>query len=622
MSENRRYDREIATDILAVGGGGAGVMGAVAASEASVDVVLVMKGALGRSGNTIMAGGSFAMDGPSAVSYGYDGDPKFTKDEWFEEIVKQSFYLADQKIVETYVERAAPLVKQVVDWGRKAKQYFHFFKPGGFFTAGKSISLALRQGVKEHPDIKVIEDVVITDILTKDGRCVGGVGVDVYSGEIIVFKSKAVILGTGGFQPFSFKCTVSDMTGDGMGIVLRAGLSVADMEFLLFVPGVCLSPSLHRGSIFPFLYNILTATFPDLVAPRMKNAKGEDIGQKIPPDHLALAMGSEWMKLVFTYWWGKEIAAGNGSPNGGIYFSFDHVSGEEFIAGTKTLVSMMPIWYKTPWKFQGDDFSDMRDAVLAGEPWEVGLGHEYSNGGILVNEKTETKIPGFYAAGECSTGCFGAHRVHDALVEMLVQGYVAGEVASAYIKDAPEPVIDMAQVESHVERITAPLSRAKGVSPTEIQRLLEAAGDKGFGFVRNEDRMKAALADVERIRTEMIPKMAVKSKTRAYNQEWIESLGVENLVLCIESGLRTALMRKESHGTHIREDYPEVDHDNFLVRYCHTLVDGKLKQTTIKPNVTRMPLPTGKMANIMEYALSCEPKFKNAAGSSSAGVPV
>ncbi len=127
--------REIKTDILCVGGGGAGVMAAVAGCERGRQVALVLKGAVGRSGNTIMAGGSFAMDGPSAVEYGYDGDPEFTREEWFEEIVKQSFYLADQKMVETFVNLAAPLVKQVVDWGQRARQYFHFFRPGGFVTA-------------------------------------------------------------------------------------------------------------------------------------------------------------------------------------------------------------------------------------------------------------------------------------------------------------------------------------------------------------------------------------------------------------------------------------------------------------------------------------------------------
>jgi succinate dehydrogenase / fumarate reductase flavoprotein subunit len=617
--ERARY-QEVSTDVLCIGGGGAGVMAAVAAARKGKKVALVLKGALGRSGNTIMAGASFAMDGPSAIEYGYDGDPAFTREVWFEEIVKQGFYLSDQKIVETYVTRAAPLVKQVLDWGQRAKQTFFFFKPGGFFTSGKAIGTALRRGVREHPQIELAEDVFITDLLTHQGRCVGALGIDVYSGELIVFKAKAVVLGTGGFQPFSFKCTVSDMTGDALGMALRAGLAVADMEFPLFVPGVCLTPPIHRGSIYPFIYNILTSTFPEMVRPLMKNASGEDIAEKMPPDQYAMALGSEWMKLVFTYWWGREIDAGNGSPNGGIYFSFDHADPGRFADGAKTMSSLMALWYKDLWRYQGDDLTDLRDVADRGGSWEIGLSHEYSNGGIVVDEKAQTGLPGLYAAGECSSGCFGAHRVHDALVEMLVQGWVAGESASDWVSGAPPPLIEAEQVEACEARITNPLSSTTGVGPAEVRTRIEAAADRGFGFVRDEERTRSALTEVMEIRQTMIPRMSLQSRTRAYNLEWIESVGLENLVLCLEAGLRAALERKESRGAHIRKDHPTVDHDDYLVRYAHHLEDQRMTLSTMEPVVTSMGLPKGQVPDVMAYALFCEPKFKNAAGDGS--VPV
>lgn len=85
-------------------------MAALAVTKSGVKTTLALKGALGRSGNTIMVGGTFAMDGESVIAYGYDGDPLFTRDVWFEEIVKQGFYLSDQKMVEVFVIQAAPLV--------------------------------------------------------------------------------------------------------------------------------------------------------------------------------------------------------------------------------------------------------------------------------------------------------------------------------------------------------------------------------------------------------------------------------------------------------------------------------------------------------------------------------
>ena len=427
-----------------------------------------------------------------------------------------------------------------------------------------------------------------------------------------MFKARAVVLATGGFQPFSLRVTVTDMTGDGPAMALRAGVPVADMEFPLYIPGVCLSPPIHRGSIFPFLYNIITAAYPETPEPVLLNRLGEDLSGKIPADQLAMAKGSEWMKLIYTYWWGREIHEGRGSPNQGIYFSFRDYSKEAFLAGTRTITELMTVWYKDLWKYQGDDFTDLRDDALAGRPWEVGLGHEYSHGGIVVNERGETELPGLYAAGECSTGCFGAHRVHDALVEMLVQGQAAGEHAAGYVKGAPGPEINRDQVHRYLDRLFAPFHRKKGISPTEVRRRLEGAADKGFNFAREEKSLREALSEVEQVRQEMIPRMSLASAARTYNQEWIESMGTENLLLCLEAGLRAAVERKESRGTHIRVDYPMVDHDRFLKRIGFRLAGREMQMFSLPPAVTRLALPSGTVENIMEYALSCEPKFKNA----------
>ncbi|MCP4754039.1 MAG: FAD-binding protein [Proteobacteria bacterium] len=606
MTFRKGVDREISTDVLVVGGAGAGVMAAVACARAGVKTTLVGKGRLGRSGNTIMAAAMFGMDGESAIDYGYDGDGEFTKDMWFEEIVRHGFYLSDQKIVEKYVENAAPLVKEVVDWGQKAGQLFHFIKPGNFFTAGKAIGLALRQGIKEHPDIESIEDIFIADLLTADGRLTGAVGVDVYTGDIVVFKAKAVILGTGGYQPFSFKCTVSDMSGDGPAMAFRAGLPLADMEFPLFIPGVCLSPPIHRGSIFPSIYNMVSGILPGLPAPIVMNSLGEDITAKIPRDQYNLAVNSHWVKLIYMVWWGKEIAEGRGSANGGVYLSFEHVSENEFAKGTADFLNILSLWYKDPWKYQGDDFTDFKETAQAGSNWEVGLGNEYSNGGILVDENAATELPGLFAAGECSTGTFGAYRSHRALVEMLVQGSIAGQNAARYVGDVDEPIIDPDQLDAHLEVILAPFSRNEGTSPTQIGKELEDAADNGFGFLRNEEGLKNALTKVESIKVEKLPNMFLKSKTRPYNPEWIEALATRNLALCLETGLRAALERRESRGSHIRSDYPIVDHDRYLARFVSKLVDGKIELSKRKPRTTRLELPTGKVDSIMKYALSAQ----------------
>ncbi len=608
MGNLNPHDREIKTDVLAVGGGGAGVTAAISAFrllDGKGKVTIASKGPVGRSGNTIIAAAGISMDGESAGTYGYDADESFTKEVWFDEIVRQGFHLSDQRIVERFVESAAPRVKELLEWGERAGEYFHFVRPAGFFTSGKAVGSALRQGLKEHPGIEIVEDVIITDILTDDGRCVGAIGIDVYSGEVILFKAKAVILGTGGFQPFSFKCTASDMTGDGIGIALRAGLPVADMEFPLCIPGVCITPASRRGSIFTGIYSMVSETVPGMIPPKTTNGRGDLFSAIIPKPLIEIAKTTGWIKLIYAYYWWREVSEGRGSPGGGVYFSFKDVNIDDFDKGFETLSGMLSLWYKAPMTYQGEDISIFRDEVVGGRDWEVGLGHEYSNGGIVVDENGGTSLPGLYAAGEASSGCFGAYRGNRALVEMIVQGHASGEHAAAYVGEAGELNIDEGQIEKHVGRITKYIDRKKGVSPASVRKRLESTADGGFGFLRDEKGILKAMAELEKIKGEMLPEMATTSKSRVYNPEWMEALAVENLALCLEAGFAAAGMRRESRGTHIRSDHPKVDNDNFLVRIFHLLEGGKLMQSLEKPITTKIEPPKGSVESVMEHILSC-----------------
>lgn len=606
MSVQKLVDRVVETDVLVVGGSGAGAKAAVAAARGGAKVTLAVKGQVGKSGNAIMAGASIAMDGASAY-HDYDikeADPDFDKDMLFEEVVKQSFYLSDQNVVEQFVEDSPARVYEIVEWGKRAGQRFDFFPPSGWMTSGRAIGLACRQGVRETEGIDVLEDVMIVDVLLNDGRVVGALGVDIYSGDLIAFKSKAVVLATGGYQPFSFKCTVSDMTGDGMAIAYRAGAKLADMEYLLYIPGVALSPMNHRGSIFPFLWYLLGVT------PAFKNSDGVPITDHIPPEVQSIAEGTELVKLIYLYYWGKEVANGKGSPNGGIYYDHSEVTPEVFKAGFEKFKDIVGIYYRENF-YQGDDFSDYFQMAQEGQLWEVGMSNEYSMGGIVVDEKMATGVPGLFAGGEVTSGVFGAMRVADGLTEMVVQGYRAGQSAAEFAKEAGAAEIDIPYLEQIVEKVLSPFNRDKGISAIKVHDNIEKTADKGFNFVRDEAGLQATANELERIRQEEISQMVCKSKGRAYNYEWIEALQMENLLTCTQAGVGAALMRKESRGTHIREDYPQVDQDNWLLKIEAKDEDGKMAFSTRKPVVTKMELPTGKFNDIPEYIVSIETKMKN-----------
>jgi len=407
----QKVDRIIQTDVLVLGGGAARAMAAVATARSGCKVVLCLKGALGRSGNTIMAIATFRADGQSAYECGErKADRKYTKDIFFENIVKDGYYLSEQDLVQLYVQDAAKRIRQFLKWGRLANQRFIFMPPSVWLTSGKSVGLTYRYAVQGQSNIDLHQDIMVQELLVNDGRIVGALGLDVYSGELVAFRSKAVVLATGGYEPYSFKCSHSDMTGEGMAMAFKAGARVADMEFLLKMPGVLLSPRVHRGSILPFVLHVSGLTMPDII-----NIKGENIRDKISDDLWEMAQGSEWMKLIYSYFWSKEILAGYGTNRGGLFFDFSKKSKFKQLPGTIKTFIMLKLLHHNNWRFQGEDVSDLFRVARQGGRWEVGLSNQYALGGIVVDTEMSCGIPGLFAAGEVTSGLFGANRVASAL---------------------------------------------------------------------------------------------------------------------------------------------------------------------------------------------------------------
>lgn len=170
--------RKITADVLVIGGGGAACTAAVAAARGGAKVVMVSKGKVGNSGNTIMIGGSYGMDGESAF-YDYKipgADPSFTREEMFKSIVNDGFNLSDQRMVEQFVEESPRIVYEVKQWGEELGEKFGFYPPANWDVTGRSMGKALLNGVKKTPGIEIYEDVAVTDLLKGGGRVTGCAG--------------------------------------------------------------------------------------------------------------------------------------------------------------------------------------------------------------------------------------------------------------------------------------------------------------------------------------------------------------------------------------------------------------------------------------------------------------
>jgi succinate dehydrogenase/fumarate reductase flavoprotein subunit len=600
------FNKVLETDVLIVGGSGAAVSAALECKKSKLDVMVVSKGKIGRSGNAIMAGGGFSIDGESAYSVcgEENANRDFDQDALFDSIVKESYYLSDQRLVEQYVYESPEIVREFLALGKRAGQKF-LFSPGSnsWISAGLSWGRAAAQGIKENKEIVTIEDVMVIDVIKSGDIVNGAIGINIYSGELILFKAKAVILATGGFQPCTLKNTVSDMTGDGIGIAYRAGAKLADMEFLLAF-ATALYPTEAIGSIYPF---VMEFNMPD-VDFIVRNGSKEIID--IPAEVIKISRGKKLSKLISMYYYGIPIFNGEGTERKGVYLDYSVNDKDKLKKSLDNFFEKFSLWHRKGY-YKGDDMSKVVEKILDDGLIEIGLGYEYSMGGVLIDETMSTSVPGLFAAGEVTSGLFGANRVGDGLTEMLCQGQRAGKTAIKYISEIEESKIDDYYISKIIDKINVPFKNTESeISSQRIHRRIEEISDEGFWCIRTEGKMEKALTAIEQLEKDEMNKIFIKNRTKNYNYELIDYLQCENLLTCVKAGLISAINRKESRGCHIRLDYPKVDHDNYLYRSVISEHDRNMKLDKIAPYVTKMELPKGTKENIIEYFLNKNLDYK------------
>lgn len=600
---NYQVDRVITTDVLIIGGGGGGIWAAIAASRAGVSSVIVSKGKVGNSGNTIMVGGSYSMDGESGVEYGYEGaDASLTKEYLYDQIVKQSFYLAEQDLAEMFVYESPARVHETAQWCEQTNSGQVFMPPAMWLCSGHGLVRGMMYGLKAEKGTTFVEDVMIVELLKKGERVVGAIGVEIMTGKIIRFSAKAVILATGGYQPFTLKNGTSDLTGDGMAMAYRAGATLSDMEFQLFMP-TATEPQVNHGSLIIYLYQALTG-----IVPPAADKDGNRI--EVPEEIARMAEGSELDKLVSTYYWAQVIADGQAFSDTSVYLDFSGMTDDEIIKSFDKMISGMKTLFREGY-YHGESIREYRDYVLKHRRVKVAPVSEYSMGGVVINTRTETGVPGLYAAGEVATGTFGACRVADAVVDIMNQGHKAGICAAEYVQTVELEEPDEAQIQDVVAKATDLLGRQGTVNGEKLMRMIAAAVDDGFGVYRTEERLARAQTELERLEREELPHVAVPCGSLRYNYDWICALQAENLLTCTLAGVRAARARKESRGFHLRQDYPAVDNVHWAVHQDIRDDHEQMVFTTRAPKVTRLPIPQRVEENVPEFMKNEALEFKN-----------
>lgn len=517
------------TEVLIVGGGGAGLMAAVRARREGRRAALVTKGLLMRSGSTVMAPGAFAAVGP----WSQPGDSAARHEL---DTLIGGAWLNNQRIVRRFTGEMRSLIPELEGFGALFERGSDPSRPalkreGGHSFAravymenriGRELMRAL-YGEAVRLGVEFYERVFIDRLLLNDSGVCGAAGRRIDAPETMAFESGSVILATGGAaMTYRLNDNSTDSTGDGMALALRAGASLMDMEFVQAFPIGFLAPPCVEGSVAGFLplarlYNNLGERFMSSYDPRLEQATRDKISRAIA----------------------TEVRQGRGSPLGGVYCVFED-------AEPGYIEENLPDFAST-YKMCGID--PLRDRI------EVCPTCHFFMGGVKVDDDRQSDIPGLYAVGEAAAGAHGANRVgQNALAEMLASASIAAGHASQ--RNA---------LVSGINRILEDDGgEASGAAMLSVPRLrleLQALMQQNAFVVRSGASLRLVLEGIERLRS-----MAGRAvgKERRHGRADIEALENDNMLLVAQCVVSSALGRTESRGAHFRTDFPEADDANWL----------------------------------------------------------
>jgi fumarate reductase flavoprotein subunit len=569
----------INSDIVIVGAGGAGLRAAIAVAEAdpSINIALISKVYPMRS-HTCAAEGGAAGVVKSNDSLDYH----------FNDTVAGGDWLTDQDAVELFVNEITQELIQMEHWGcpwsRESSGHVAVRPFGGmkimrtWYAADKTgfhMLHTLFQTSLRYPSIKRFDEYYTTDLIVDDGACHGCTAIEMRTGEMHLFRGKAVIICTGGAgRIFPFTTNGAIKTGDGMAMAYRAGVPLKDMEFVQYHPtglpgsGILLTEGcrgeggyLLNKDNYRYLqdYGLGPATPKPVL-------KSMELG---PRDRLSQAFWQEQKK-------GRTVQTKWGDV---IWLDMRHL-GEKLINERLPLVRDLSISY-----VNADPVTDLvpvRPVV------------HYMMGGIHTDINGATPIAGLYSAGECAcVSINGANRLgSNSLGELLVFGARAGRFAIEHARtvQAPRDEVIEGQANDAEGRVKALFKRSKGSERVAVlRREMNLSLEDGCGIYRDEVSLRTTCEVVSSVRARF-KDVALEDKSSVYNTDLYQTLELGAMIECAETVAHSALLRTESRGAHQRLDYEKRDDANFLKHsMAHYNPNGDPRIDYLDVTITKSP---------------------------------
>lgn len=537
---------QLCTDIAVLGSGGAGLMCVLHALQArpELDVTMVSKGAVGRSGCTRMVQGGY-----NAVL-----DPADSVDLHFADTLAGGKYLNDQSLASTLVADAPRVINELetrvgcffdrAPDGRIHQKSFagqafdrtvHRGDLTGIEIMGRLRDQMFRLGPRE------LEDVRALDLLHDDaGELAGLTALNVRTGRPMVIRARTVVVATGGSATmYRVAAPAREKTGDGVALCWRAGLALRDMEMLQFHPtGLLAGQARMTGAV---LEEGLRGAGAHLY-----NAEGERYMARYDVERMERSTRDLVARAGYL-----EIAEGRGTEDGGVLIDISHLGRAEVEQRFPGMVART--------RQIGQD--------LARGPVQVSPTAHFHMGGVLIDPDCRTTLDGLLVAGEDAGGTHGANRLGgNGVAESTVFGARAGETAAELATRRRMPAPSCSEIESSLDRAYAPLRRETGPWPFELTSRLKELMWRSVGVVRDADGLAAADAKLAAL-AEHVQRIAVPGPPEV-NFAWQESLDLANQVTVARTIAHAAAWRTETRGAHARSDHPDSeDRPRYLVQW-------------------------------------------------------